>query len=629
MEQTALLNWILALPLAGAAVILLLGTKWPRTLVAGIASGAVGLSFVATVLALTQIAGGKVLHSELLVWSYGGSVPIRLGLLGDPLSLWFMTIVTGVGFLIHVYSAGYMAGESGPGRYFASLNLFIFTMGLLILSDGFIGLLMGWAGVGLSSFLLIGFHYERPAAVAASRKAFVINTIGDAGIILALLIMFPVFGALDYAGVFSRVDFAMPSAVRAIALLLFIGAIAKSAQLPLHTWLPDAMQGPTPVSALIHAATMVTAGVYLVARCYPLYQAAPEAAQVVAVVGGLTALVGASMAIVQFDIKRVLAFSTMSQVGYMILATGVGAYAAGVFHFFTHAFFKALLFLSAGLVIHFLGGEQDIRKMRGLAKRLPVAYWTFLIGTLSLAGAPLFSGFFSKDEVLGSVFNSGHLILWLVGVVTAGLTAFYMVRLFLFVFGEQTGSAKTQKREADVQASQTHQPGFSMTLPVWILAALAVVSGYLAVPGVINVPERFLGPVFAQYGAPTIHGFSIVSLVVALGAAAVGAWWGLRQYGTAARVEQPAHPVTSLLQEGYYFDALYRTLVTVPLAALGGWLGRVFDPAIIGGSAGAAGGLALAVGRGLRSVQTGYIRRYALAMFIGAAAVVAYVVWTA
>lgn len=636
LPHSAALIWILALPLIGCASLGLFGKSWPRRMVVTVGCTAVLAAFLMTLAALLALQrlpeAERSLGAGLFEWAAGGPFTLSLGLLGDPLALWFCLVITGVGFLIHVYSAGYMAEEPDLSRYFAHMNLFIFMMSLLVLSDNFLGLLIGWAGVGLSSYLLIGFWRERPEAVAAARKAFVVNTIGDAAMILALLLIWHKFRTLEYLPVLADAPSAGAGLLTAIALLLLVAAAAKSAQLPLHTWLPDAMQGPTPVSALIHAATMVTAGVYLVARTYPIFAGSPAAALTVAVVGGLTAFAGATIAAAQYDIKRVLAYSTMSQVGYMILAAGVGAFTAGLFHFLTHAFFKALLFLSAGIVIHALAGEQDIRRMGGLGRKLPFAYWTFLAGTLALAGVPLFSGFFSKDEILAAVLATGHPWLWALGLITAGLTAYYMLRLFCLVFaGEAAGEAtRSAHGGGGGHKAEAHATPKTMAVPVAILAVLSVVGGYIAFPGVTEVPAHFLSPWFERYPGGLADGAHAggLSLILAVGAAVLGIMAGLALYrpGGAGRNE-PAGGLHGFLGRGYFLDQLYHACVVLPIWGLGRLCSEIVEPWVIQGVGGAIARGVAAAGRSLSGVQTGYLRRYSLTLVAGIVVLVAYAVW--
>src|SRR5579871_6095818 len=451
--------YILGLPLLGFLVVGLFGKRMSKAVIGGIACSAILLAFLCAVADFFSMLGQSVANRSndvtLFHWVASGTLTINFGLLSDQLSAVMLLIVTGVGFLIHVYSIGYMGDDEGYWRFFSFLNLFVFAMALLVAADNFLFLLVGWAGVGLASFLLIGFWYTRPSAVAAARKAFVVNVIGDFGLMLAIFMLFKFFHTLDYSRIFLGISqrnvapspLPPPSPITgdvltAIALLLFVAAVAKSAQLPLHVWLPDAMEGPTPVSALIHAATMVTAGVYLVARASNLFQYAPASLWVVAGIGAATALFAASIGLVQNDIKRILAYSTISQLGYMFMAEGAGNYSAGIFHLTTHAYFKALLFMGAGSVIHALDGEQDIRKMGGLRARLPWTYWTFIIGGLAIAGIIPFAGFWSKDAILGTLLTQGtsaggspwYLVLYGVGLLTAILTGFYIFRLIFVVF---------------------------------------------------------------------------------------------------------------------------------------------------------------------------------------------------
>jgi len=435
------LLWIiLALPLAAVGLNLLIGDRLGKRGTAWLACGAVGLAFAFAVRAVLRLAGlpeaDRTIVENAYTWMRVGDFSASVAFLLDPLSAVMCLVVTGVGFLIHVYSVGYMAHDPSFRRFFLYLNLFMFAMLTLVLADNFL-MFVGWEGVGLCSYLLIGFWYERPSAAEAGKKAFVMNRIGDFGFILGMLLLFAWGGSLQYDRLFTIAPHVFVKGAAAITiatLLLFLGATGKSAQIPLYTWLPDAMEGPTPVSALIHAATMVTAGVYMVARCHPLFLLAPASLETVAVVGAATALFAATIGLAQNDIKRVLAYSTVSQLGYMFMACGVGAFTAGIFHLMTHAFFKALLFLGAGSVIHALSDEQDLRGMGGLAGKLPWTHGTMLVATLAIAGIPPLAGFFSKDEILSRAFASGHSGVWLVGLVGAALTAFYMFRLYILAF---------------------------------------------------------------------------------------------------------------------------------------------------------------------------------------------------
>jgi len=472
--------------------------------------------------------------------------------------------------------------------------------------------------VGLASYLLIGFWHKRPSAVAAARKALVLNVAGDAGIMLAIFIMVVTLGRVDYAGVFSHVGSFSAVEIELVAFLLYLGAAAKSAQFPLHVWLPDAMEGPTPVSALIHAATMVTAGVYLVARAYPIFHGAPVAAEWVAGIGAFTALFAATIAITQNDIKRVIAYSTVSQLGYMFLAVGVGAYAAGIFHLTMHAFFKALLFLAAGSVIHAIGGEQDMRKMGGLRKFLPITYWTMLIGAAANAGVPLFSGFFSKDEILGQALASGHFWLWLVGAVTAFFSALYIFRLIFLVFhGTYRGEG------------HPHESPKVMTIPLIVLAVGAALGGYLAVPGGWNLVDDWLNPVFARYpgglipalsAAPNWTAIAVTSIVVLLG---VYVAWHF--FGRQVREELPesVRPIHKVLYNKYYIDEIGHAIFIWTADRLAIVL-DLFDRVVVDGIVMGVGQLVKEWGEALTPLQNGYLRRYGLAVLIGGACILAY-----
>jgi len=467
--------WMIpALPLAAVALNLLLGDRLGRRGTAWLACGAVGLAFAVAARAVFNLAqlpaDQRVLTETIATWMRVGDFSADIGFLLDPLSSVMALVVTGVGFLIHVYSTGYMAHDASYRRFFLYLNLFMFAMLTLVLADNFLLLFVGWEGVGLCSYLLIGFWYQRPAAAEAGKKAFVVNRIGDFGFLLGLFTLFVYGGSLNFEAPVRGRPHVFPHAGAAITfatLALFVGATGKSAQIPLYVWLPDAMEGPTPVSALIHAATMVTAGVYMVARCHVLFQLAPAALETVAVVGAATALFAATIGLAQNDIKRVLAYSTVSQLGYMFMACGVGAFGAGIFHLMTHAFFKALLFLGAGSVIHALSDEQDLRRMGGLAWRLPWTHATMLIATIAIAGIPPFAGFFSKDEILAGAFATGHRGVWLAGVVGAVITAFYMFRLYILCF-------RGPSRLSPEAEHHLHESPPSMIAPLVALAGLAI-----------------------------------------------------------------------------------------------------------------------------------------------------------
>src|SRR5947209_7094026 len=557
---------VLLLPLAGFLVNALAARVRPRRVVGLVGAGSVGLAFVASVAIRVQVIGGHKLDQTYFTWWQTVDFNVPFNLYVDPVSTLMILVITGVGFLIHVYSIGYMAEDAGFARFFAYMNLFVFSMLLLVLSGNFLWLIIGWAGVGLSSYLLIGFWYQRPTAVLAARKAFVMNTIGDVGMVFAAFLVFLNLRVLDYNSVFSRIH-QLPKGgtiITAICLLLLVGAVAKSAQLPLHTWLPDAMEGPTPVSALIHAATMVTAGVYLVARMHLLYDWAPTAAATVAVVGGVTAFFAATIGTAQIDIKRILAYSTMSQIGYMFLAVGLGAYTAGMFHFMTHAFFKALLFMAAGNVIHAFHDDQDIRHMGNLRAGLPITFWTFLIGTLSISGFPLLAGFFSKDEIIRAALNAAGGEFWLgvLALVTAGLTAYYMFRLFFIAFGWEWLTHDDR---------HLHEAPPVQTVPIVILATGAVVGGYIPI-------AAFLSPVFgnpAEVGIGAFLGLAALSVLAALLGFSIAYLLHARRPELAVAWRTRLGPIHTLVEHKYYVDELYDRVFVQPALAFARFLNGV------------------------------------------------------
>jgi len=615
--------WMIPLfPLATAALMLFFGKRLPNAAVSAFCVGSVGLSFVFALGAVFQLLAvapeHRVAQQIMFEWLTPGPMQmtgghtIRFvadwGFLLDPLSCVMVLVVTGVGFLIHVYSVGYMAHEGGYYRFFGYMNLFMFAMLTLVLANNMLLMFVGWEGVGLCSYLLIGFYFLKKSASDAGKKAFIVNRIGDAGFILGILLTAVTLGtirftsqglpdAADASGILQAVKAAVDAHALAygtpvltgIALLLFIGAMGKSAQIPLYVWLPDAMEGPTPVSALIHAATMVTAGVYMVARMNAVYQLAPFAMDVVAVIGAITAIFAASMALVQNDIKKVLAYSTISQLGYMFLALGVGAFAAGIFHLMTHAFFKALLFLGAGSVIHAMGGEQDIRKMGGLNKKIKYTYVTMLIATMAIAGIFPFAGFFSKDEILGQAFDR-FFLLWIVGFITAGLTAFYMFRLlFLTFFGYCRADEHVEKH--------IHESPWAMTVPLMILAGLSVIGGWIGWPSALwgeNRFERFLEPVLTgvipETGMVKIAhhavGKEIILMVLSLSIVAAGIWLAYEFYRTKRfapeLVAGKLPKLYQLLVHKYYVDKIYDAAVVDRTKDLGTLLGR-FDARVIDG----------------------------------------------
>jgi NADH-quinone oxidoreductase subunit L len=626
--------WLIPLlPLIGFVINGILGRKLGKTLVSLIGCGTIGVSFLVSIKIFFELlslpAEQRIIERVVFPWIYSGLFKINVSFLLDPLSCVMILVVSGVGFFIHVYSVGYMTGDKGFARFFSFMNLFVFFMLTLVLSNNFLLLYLGWEGVGLCSYLLIGFWYEKKSASDAAKKAFIVNRIGDFGFALGVMLIFWTFGTLNYSDVFSQAPSLLTvggGLATAITLLLFMGAVGKSAQIPLYVWLPDAMEGPTPVSALIHAATMVTAGVYMVARCHVLFQLAPFTMGLVAIIGAVTALYTASIGMVQNDIKRVLAYSTISQLGYMFLGCGVGAFASGIFHLMTHAFFKALLFLGAGSVMHALSGELNMQKMGELKNKLPVTFWTMFAAVLAISGIPLFSGFFSKDEILWKAFSQGNLILWIIGLVTAGMTAFYMFRLFFLTFFGKSRVEESIK-------SHIHESPKIMIVPLMVLAVLSVIGGYIGVPkslGGGNNFESFLSPVFGERGEIVLHPASTEYLLMALSVvvALLGIFFAYRFY-----VKSPDLPKSlaqrfsfpyKLLLNKYYVDELYFKVVVNPLLKFATFLWQFFDVKVIDGF---ANGLANTVnwfaGMG-RKVQTGYVRNYALGMVFGALLILAY-----
>ncbi len=671
--------WLIPLlPFLGAFLNgVVLRNRASKPLVTGVAVGSVGLT---TVLALLYVipsylrsaeyAAGHGFEQVLWVWLPAGFLKLSSGVFAeltidfafllDPLSAVMLFVVTFVGFWIHVYSIGYMAHEEGYQRYFAYLNLFMGAMLLLVLGNNFLVMFIGWEGVGLCSYLLIGYYYKEEFPPFAGRKAFIVNRIGDAGFLMALFALASTFGTLRYTEIFSQVaenpailqsPFVMGLTLASfVALFLFIGATGKSAQIPLYVWLPDAMAGPTPVSALIHAATMVTAGVYMIARANIVYQLAPGISGVVAVVGCLTAIFAATIALAQTDIKKVLAYSTVSQLGYMFLAAGVGAYSVAIFHLMTHAFFKGLLFLGSGSVIHAVGGEQDMRRMGGLRKMLPVTYWTFVAGTMAIAGVPLLAGFFSKDQILAAAFGS-HKILWGVGLITAGLTAFYMFRLLYMTFhGEFRGTQE--------EWDHVHESPPVMTLPLVVLAIGAVISGWVGLPRLgewdWNWFGHFLEPVVhAVGGHGEAHhaslGLELVLMALSVAVAGIGIFLAWRTYGGSKGLAggewwaERFPGLHRLLLNKYYVDELYdRTVVqgtwstarnlfrfdagfidgflvngTRHVTVAAAYLSGFFDKYVVDGLVNLTGWVLQFGSRVFRRLQTGVVSQYAMVIAVG------------
>jgi NADH-quinone oxidoreductase subunit L len=646
--------WIIPLlPLLGSAINGLFGAKWPNKAVSSVALGSTGLSFLFALEAVREfvyVRHGELFRKEFFDWIavpdflHGGNW-FRAGfdLQMDQLTVVMVLVVTGVGFLIHIYSTGYMAHEGGYYRFFSYLNLFMFFMLILVLAANYVLLFVGWEGVGLSSYLLIGFYFLKKSASDAGKKAFIVNRIGDFGFMLGMFLLFRTFGTLDFTAVFAKAG-PLPAeamgqfgTITVACLLLFMGACGKSAQLPLYVWLPDAMEGPTPVSALIHAATMVTAGVYVVARSHVLFTHAPTAMLVVAIVGCATAFFAATIGLVQRDIKRVLAYSTVSQLGYMFLGCGVGAFGAGIFHLMTHAFFKALLFLASGSVIHAMGGEQDMFKMGGLRKKIQYTYWTMLMATLAIAGFPPLAGFFSKDSILYSAFQSEHggHALYAVGLITALLTSFYMFRLMFLTFHG--------KPRYDEHHVHVHESPWSMLGPLVILTVLSVIGGWVAAPALWGGKDHFanfLAPIFgsgeaaAGLSEAAAHQLELTLAVVAIVAALIGLgvafWLYLKQPGKPEQLAKSLKGAYTTLSNKYYVDELYAAAIVNPLVWIStNLLWKVVDVGVIDGAVNGVAEGATAVGDKVRHTQSGNTRSYAVWVVVGALVVIAIIFWPA
>ncbi len=628
------------LPLASFVLTLLLGKRW-GVRAHWLPIGSVLLSFICALLAFSRVRSGLIIDQDLYTWIQSGNLTVSVGFLVDQLTAVMLIVVTSISSLVHIYSVGYMKGEDGYYRFFAYLSLFTFSMLMLVLGNNFLQLFFGWEAVGLSSYLLIGFYYEKKSAADAGKKAFIVNRFGDFGFILGLLLIFTQFGSLHYQEVFGQVntlDGRMISLfgnefnlATVIALLLFCGAIGKSAQMPLHVWLPDAMEGPTPVSALIHAATMVTAGVFLVARCNPIFALSSFALNLITILGTLTALFAATIALVQTDIKRVVAYSTVSQLAYMFIGCGVGAYSAGVFHLFTHAFFKALLFLGCGSVILGMHHEQDVRTMGGLKSYMPITYWTFLLASLSISGVPGLAGFFSKDEILLMAFNTplaAGKAAWAVGTLVAFMTAFYSFRLFFLIFhGEFRGTEE--------QRHHLRESPRVVTVPLILLAVGAVAGGWFGIPAILggdNHWAHFLEPVL---GHPHVHLAATTEALLMGSSVLAGACGiGLAFFMYRLKPRLPAVLAARLafvhqvLINKYYIDELYGILIVRPTLAFGrGVLLRVVD---LGCIEGVVNGIPRVIGglsEKMRRVQDGQVSHY-LAWMGGGALVILIVLLT-
>ena len=615
-----------------------------KRLISLIACGSVGLSFLLAVKLFFQLLSlpenARFLEEVVFTWIPSGEFVVNFGFLFDPLSAVMVLVVSGVSFLIHLYSVGYMHDDPGYGRYFTYLNLFVFSMLTSVLANNYLLMFVGWEGVGLCSYLLIGFWFEKKSATDAGKKAFIVNRIGDFGFILGLFIIFWQVGSLDYDVVFSKAPetFIVGSGlITAATLLLFLGAAGKSAQIPLYVWLPDAMEGPTPVSALIHAATMVTAGVYMIARSNVLFMMAPTTLMIVAIVGIATALLAATIALAQNDIKRALAYSTISQLGYMFAACGVAAFAAGIFHLMTHAFFKALLFLGSGSVIHALAGQQDMRYMGALKKYMPTTYITFLIATLAIAGIPGLSGFFSKDEILWKAFSSnyGSPWLWLVALFTALMTAFYMFRLvFLTFYGKERMDHHTKEH--------LHESPKIMTVPLVILAVLSIIGGYIGIPHILgggNQFEKFLEPVMkavhssgggeqalasSGYSATTELILMFGSVILILLSIYLAYYLYLKNIALVGRIQKSVSGLHRIIYGKFFVDELYNAVIVRPLVVSSLFLWKIVDVILIDGL---LNGLAILIGDvslGARKVQSGVLRRYTTVFLVGVVIIIGY-----
>jgi NADH-quinone oxidoreductase subunit L len=617
--------WIaLFSPAVAVVAIALAGTRVTRTLAGYLAAGSVLVSFVCSVIVFVGLLGEspdeRAHSSTLWTWLSAGNLKFGAQIYVDQLSVFMMLVVSGVGFLILAYATGYMHGDREERRYHAYKALFVFSMLLLVEAGNLLLLLAGWGMVGLSSYLLINFWHERPSAVAAGKKAFIMNAFGDATFALALFLLIQRTGSLDFRAVFQPDVVPQGSTVAVlVALGLLGGAAAKSAQVPLHTWLPDAMEGPTPVSALIHAATMVTAGVYLIARTNVLFELAPDIQHLAGILGGVTIILAGLIALVQTDIKRVIAYSTMSQIGYMFVAVGLGAYGSGLFHLMTHAFFKALLFMAAGIVIHALSDEQDIRRMGGLGRRMPFTYRVFVVGALALAAIPPFAGFFSKDSILGAAANAGTLgwILWTAGAIGAFLTALYTFRLLFIVFwGEMTPFAREHLH------LQRYEGGLVMAWPVAILAVLSVVGGWLQVPWGWKLVDDWLAPVAQSAEEATGLTFTF-SVVASLALALAGIWLAWLLYGKPSEVPERTRRrwpwAARTLEHKFYFDEAYDLAFYEPADRKARFLGRYVEEPVFLSSLGELAGGVRSVSRRLSTVQTGFVREYAFALAAGLA----------
>jgi NADH-quinone oxidoreductase subunit L len=633
------------LPFLGFLLNVSFGRRLSKAAAGAVACSAMAGSFAASLVGVWRLAAlppdSRALVSRVFTWISSGDFTAACTLRLDPLAAVMILVVTGIGALIHVYSTAYMQDETDSeyARYFSYLNLFASFMLVLVLGSNFLLMFVGWEGVGLCSYLLVGFWYQKKSASDAGKKAFLVNRVGDVGFILGMLLAFVRFGTLEFQEIARSAAAIGPETafgtVSAITLLLFIGATGKSAQIPLYVWLPDAMEGPTPVSALIHAATMVTAGVYMIGRNAVLFSHAPQTLMIVAVIGTATALMAATIGLVQNDIKRVLAYSTVSQLGYMFLAMGVGAYSAGIFHLYTHAFFKALLFLGSGAVIHALAGEQDLRRMGGLKKDLPITYWTFLVGALAISGVPLLSGFFSKDEILFRAYTSGHTLLWVVGMLTSLLTAIYMFRIVFLAFHGERAEHVAPSHDAP---SHLHDAPPAMALALIVLAVGAAVAGYAGLPAVLGGSDwfaRFLEPSFSGV---VVHEISesthvegvlmVISTFVAMSGIGIAMYVFTQHPRAANAVAGRFAGLHRVLLNKYYVDEIYDAAIVQPIRIVSEEaLWKVVDVRVIDAAVNGVGESVAGASDGLRRVQSGSVRTYAASLFFGVVLILGYYLW--
>ncbi len=612
---------ILLLPLGGFLFVLLNGRHMSERQVGVVGTGVVAVSFVLSIVCFVMLLGhsSREVTVNLFSWITVGTLHVPAALLVDPLSITMCLFVTGISALIHLYSTGYMHGEKDFRKFFLYMNLFVFSMLLLVLANNLVLTFVGWEGVGLCSYWLVSYYFDRDTAASAGKKAFIYNRVGDVGMLVAMFLLFSRLHTLTYIAIFSRVGTLTPTVATLVVLALLLAATGKSAQIPLFNWLPDAMEGPTPVSALIHAATMVTAGVYLLVRMSPVLALSHSGRLTIAIIGGVTAFVAATIATSQKDIKKVLAFSTISQIGYMVLAVGVGAYSAAIFLMISHAFFKALLFLGSGSVIHSLNGEQDMRKMGGLQKYLPLTFPAFLVGWLTISGIPPFAGFWSKGDVLTNVFEQNK-ALWVLGVLTAILTGYYMTRLFVLTF------RGTERFREDTHGHDPHESPWVMTTPLIVLAGLSIVGGVLDLPWIHHDSlAGFLTPTFG-YVAAGGHADTLAQYGLALVDVAAAVIGLLAAYSIWRNIWESSRYESSFLEHVWHWDDVYDATIGRPLTEAAQFGDDVIEPKVIDG---AVTGLALSVRRsaeGLRKVQSGFVRHYALATVLGVAVIIVFLV---